>query len=155
MTKKSTASAAYRFVVNPSDVDLTAVSRLMATVGMRKRDRRTLKRALAASSDVVVAHAGDELIGFGRMISDGVYYGSIWDVAVVRKFQDQGIGSRILELLLSCATKRRLYMVGLFTAAYNRAFYERMGFQFHDDIHAMTRESSYGKASSVPTGKHG
>jgi ribosomal protein S18 acetylase RimI-like enzyme len=72
------------------------------------------------------------------MISDHVYYGTIWDVAVRPDMQGTGIGSRIVALLLRRARRRKLYMIGLFTAAHNRSFYERMGFSFLDDVHAMT-----------------
>jgi ribosomal protein S18 acetylase RimI-like enzyme len=97
-----------------------------------------MRRAVSASSDVVVAYYDDELVGFGRMISDCTYYGTIWDVAVHPDRQRAGIGTQILTSLLCRAKRRKLYMVGLFTASHNRAFYENLGFTFFDDVHAMT-----------------
>jgi ribosomal protein S18 acetylase RimI-like enzyme len=127
-----------RLVLNPQELDFKAISRLMAVVGMRERKPSQMRRAVIASSDVVVAYFGDELVGFGRMISDQTYYGTIWDVAVTPELQGRRIGSRIIEKLLQRARTRKLTMVGLFTASHNRDFYERTGFTYLDDIHAMT-----------------
>ena len=127
-----------RLAVNPADVDLAAISDLLASVGMRRREKSELARAVAASSDVVVALRGERVVGFGRMISDETYYGSLWDVAVVPELQGRRIGTQIMERLLERARERKLYMVGLFTGTMNRSFYERLGFTFHDDVFAMT-----------------
>ena len=51
------------------------------------------------------------------------------------------MGARLVERLLGFARRRRLYMVGLFTAAHNRVFYQRFGFEFLTDVHAMCRTS--------------
>jgi N-acetylglutamate synthase-like GNAT family acetyltransferase len=126
-----------RLVLNPHEIDVSAVSRLMALVGMRERKRADMRRAILASSDFIVAYLGGELVGFGRMISDRTYYGSIWDVAVRPDLQKRGIGTEIIKRLLKRAEKRKLYMVGLFTGSHNRSFYEQCGFEFIEDIHAM------------------
>ncbi|PWU14924.1 MAG: hypothetical protein C5B49_12460 [Bdellovibrio sp.] len=120
------------------DVDLAALSALFESVGMRKRSPSAMRAALAGSSDVVVAYQAETLVGIGRLVSDRVYYGGIWDVAVRPDLQSKGIGSRILNELLVCAKARGLIMIGLFTAHHNRNFYEQFGFQFRPDIHAMT-----------------
>ncbi|HSE15775.1 MAG TPA: GNAT family N-acetyltransferase [Pyrinomonadaceae bacterium] len=119
-------------------INISDISKLLESVGMRKRNAIAMRHAIAASSDVAVAYLGNDLIGFGRMISDRTYYGTIWDVAVREDQQGFGIGKQIMTLLLSQAKKRGLYMVGLVTSEYNRAFYEQLGFSFLDDVHAMT-----------------
>ncbi|MCG8461116.1 MAG: GNAT family N-acetyltransferase [Holophagales bacterium] len=137
--------AGLRLAVNPGHVDLEAVSELLESVGMRRRAVGDLERALAASSDFVVVLRGDRVVGFGRLISDQTYYGSVWDVAVTPELQKQGIGRQIMERLLDRARDRELYMLGLFTGTINRRFYERLGFTFHDDVFAMTAMSAKGK----------
>jgi ribosomal protein S18 acetylase RimI-like enzyme len=138
-----------RLTLNPQELDFKAISRLMAIVGMRERKPSQMRRAVAASSDVVVAYFGDELVGFGRMISDQTYYGTIWDVAVTPEMQGRRIGSRIIAKLLQRARSRKLTMVGLFTASHNRDFYERLGFTHFDDIHAMTTCLEAGKDHGI------
>jgi GNAT superfamily N-acetyltransferase len=125
-------------VTSARQIDLAALSRLFFTVGMRRRTASRMRTAIAASSDVYAAYRGDRLVGFGRLLSDGAYYGSIWDMAVEPDMQHTGIGAAILDELLRCARSRRLVMLGLFTATHNREFYERYGFKFHPDIRAMT-----------------
>ena len=127
-----------RFILNARKIDLPAISNLMASVGMRGRKSANMRRAILASSDVITAYVGEELVGFGRMISDRTYYGTIWDVAVKPDLQARRIGTRIMKTLLRRARKRKLYMIGLFTGGHNRTFYERLGFLFLTDVHAMT-----------------
>jgi GNAT superfamily N-acetyltransferase len=126
------------FLVNPTKIDPQAVSDLLASRGMRARSAQEMRQALAGSSDVVAAYDGTVLVGFGRLISDGVWYGSIWDVAVRAGHEGRGIGTRIVNELLSCARRRGLYMVGLFAAPRHRAFYERLGFVYLQEAQAMT-----------------
>lgn len=127
-----------RLVGNPQSLDHEAVSALMAAVGMRARDPAEMARAVAASTAVVAAYRGDELVGFGRLISDGTYYGTIWDVAVSPAEQGHGIGNAIVADLLATAKQLRLYMIGLFTELHNRTFYEDLGFTLLEGIHPMT-----------------
>jgi len=47
------------------------------------------------------SHRGDQLIGFGRAISDGVSQAAIYDVAVVPEFQNQGVGTTIINHILA------------------------------------------------------
>jgi ribosomal protein S18 acetylase RimI-like enzyme len=121
-------------------INVSDVSKLLASVGMRRRNPVAMRRAITASSDIAVAYLGDELVGFGRMISDLTYYGTIWDVAVREDLQGLGIGNQIMNILLSQAKKSRLYMVGLVTSSDNKTFYEQLGFEFLEDVHAMTLE---------------
>ena len=125
-------------VEKAGDIDLVALSRLFEAVSMRPRAPDHMGAAIAGSSDVYAAYDGKTLVGFGRMVSDSVYYGSIWDMAVEPSMQHRGIGARILDELLRCAHAKGLVILGLFTASHNKEFYERYGFAFHPDIHAMT-----------------
>lgn len=119
--------------------DLREVSQLLDVVGMRAREPRSMRRAIASSVAIAVARFGnDRIVGFGRLIGDGVYYGSLWDVATHPSRQGEGIGSAIVERLLRVAREQKLEMVGLFTAMHNRAFYERLGFHMLDGTLPMT-----------------
>jgi len=42
----------------------------------------------------------DQLIGFGRAISDGAYQAAIYDIVVLPEYQKQGIGRLIMERIL-------------------------------------------------------
>ena len=128
----------FRLVSNPTDLDLEGVSRLLEGVGMRARDGEHMASAIRASTQVIAAYLpSGGLVGFGRLISDGVFYGTIWDIAVNPAYQKLGIGSAIVTALLDTSRHLGLYMVGLFTALHNRQFYENLGFVVLDDIHPM------------------
>ena len=149
----SPPTSAVRFIRNPRDVDLTQVSSLLSSVGMRVRHPGTMRKAIRNSTAVVVAVVGDEIVGFGRLISDDAYYGSLWDIAVSPAFQRRAIGREIVRRLLKTARQKELYMVGLFTALNNRRFYESLQFALLDDIHPMTIRRPQLKRSKSSTKK--
>jgi citrate lyase synthetase len=125
-------------VLNPTLIDFEGVSALLDAVGMRARTVDALERAVQASTDTVIAVCNDKVVGFGRLITDGVYYGSLWDIAVCPSVQGNGVGSQIVQALVGRAQFRGLYMVGLFTDSYNDVFYEKLGFKVLTNVHAMT-----------------
>jgi ribosomal protein S18 acetylase RimI-like enzyme len=134
-------------VASGDEIDLAALSRLFFSVGMRRRASSRMRAAINGSTDVFAAYFGEKLVGFGRLVSDATYYGGIWDMAVDPNMQHSGIGAKILRELLRCARTKKLVIVGLFTASHNKEFYERYGFEWRSDIHAMTHlpKSTYHK----------
>jgi len=128
----------FRLVSNPKELDMEDLSRLLDSSGMRARDRERMLIAINGSTEVIAVYlVSGELIGFGRLVSDGSYYGTIWDIAVDPNYQKCGIGAAIVTTLLKTSRRLGLYMVGLFTALHNRQFYEDLGFVILDDIHPM------------------
>ena len=65
---------------------------LYQEAGLGHKEAAHLRAALVHSYRVVTCWNGEELCGIGRLISDGVYYASIFDVAVHPAYQRQGIG---------------------------------------------------------------
>jgi ribosomal protein S18 acetylase RimI-like enzyme len=128
-----------RFISNPGSINLDDVSQLLSSAGMMGRSPGSMERAIRGSIEVIAVFAADQkLVGFGRLISDGICYGTLWDVVVHPDFHDLGIGSEIVARLLARCLILKLRMVGLFTALHNRPFYENLGFLILDDVHAMT-----------------
>jgi len=62
--------------------------------------RGELAQLIAGSTAYVTARHSGDLVGFGRVISDGAATAYINDMAVHPRYQRQGIGQRILELLM-------------------------------------------------------
>ena len=62
-----------------------------------------LSSIIHGSSDYVTARHGAELVGFGRLLSDGATIAYINYMAVTPKFQNQGIGQQVLKLLVEAA----------------------------------------------------
>lgn len=87
-----------------------------------------LERALAASWHVAVARAGGRLVGVGRVVSDGVLYGMIYDMIVHPEHQRRGIGSSLLQRLVDRCLAGGLRDIQLFSARGKAPFYRRRGF---------------------------
>jgi len=71
----------------------------------------------------------DQLIAFGRMISDGVYQALICDVMVDPSYQKQGLGKKIIEALLQKCKDSGIQSVQLFSAKGKQQFYKKLGFE--------------------------
>jgi N-acetylglutamate synthase-like GNAT family acetyltransferase len=61
---------------------------------------KELAQLIAGSTAYVTARHSGNLIGFGRILSDGAAIAYINDMSVHPKYQRQGIGQHILELLM-------------------------------------------------------
>ncbi|WP_078431136.1 GNAT family N-acetyltransferase [Metabacillus halosaccharovorans] len=71
----------------------------------------------------------DQLIAFGRMISDGVYQALICDVMVDPTYQNQGLGKQIIEQLLKTCKESGIQSIQLFSAKGKQHFYKKLGFE--------------------------
>jgi ribosomal protein S18 acetylase RimI-like enzyme len=90
---------------------------------------RTLEDAkdMLRHTDVALcAWDGDQLVGFGRVLTDFVYRATIWDVIVDKAYQKQGIGAEIVQRILNHPRLRKVELFWLCTR--RPAFYEKLGF---------------------------
>jgi ribosomal protein S18 acetylase RimI-like enzyme len=97
----------------------------------RGRDPESIMRALENSSLVVTAWDEERLVGTARVITDGVYYATLWDVIVDPAYQGQGIGTRLTEAAFAPFRGRGFSYLALFAAEGKTAFYEKLGFEVH------------------------
>jgi GNAT superfamily N-acetyltransferase len=72
---------------------------------------------------------GGELVGFGRIVSDGVLYAFVCDMIVAPDYQLRGVGSMIMEALLERCREAGIRVVWLFSASGKAGFYEKHGFE--------------------------
>lgn len=59
---------------------------------VKNNEYEKIKTAFERSYKVVTAWDGETLVGAGRMLSDGICYGAIFDVAVLPEYQKKGFG---------------------------------------------------------------
>ena len=90
---------------------------------------RELFAAISESWQVVSAYDGSRLVGFGRVVSDGVLHAMIYDLIVDQADQGKGIGGEILARLVMSCQKAGIRDIQLFCAKGRQAFYERRGFR--------------------------
>ena len=71
----------------------------------------------------------DEMVGMGRLLSDGVSDGCIQDVAVIKEFQGLGIGRAIVKKIIDESLKLGIDWIQLIATPGNEKFYESLGFE--------------------------
>jgi len=107
---------------------------------------RTLEdaREMLRHTDVVVtAWDNDLLIGVGRVLTDYVYRATIWDVIVDTAYQGQGVGTDIIQRIL---THPRLKKVELFWLCTRMpGFYEKLGFSSKEQTGMVWSRSRQGR----------
>lgn len=107
---------------------LDDVINLYREAGLGQKDADRLRAALTQSYRVVTCWDGEALCGVGRIISDGVYYAGIYDVAVHPVYQRRGIGRLLMEELERSVPGLHIYLTATFG---NEPFYEKLGYKRH------------------------
>lgn len=106
--------------------------RLFETTGWNKSYQASAQEFHQAISDswyVLSAYENGRLVGFGRIISDGVLYALICDLVVNPTCQGQGIGSSLLDKLIAHCRSKGIRVIWLFAAKGKSSFYKKFGFQ--------------------------
>lgn len=111
---------------NCSNVDWNRVSKILEEVNMAYFDPEIHKKAFQNSHTVVFVYHSDKLIGFGRVISDGVYQAAIYDVAVLPEYQGKHVGSTIIKSIIK---KIPYCNFILYASPGKEKFYEKMNFK--------------------------
>jgi ribosomal protein S18 acetylase RimI-like enzyme len=95
--------------------------------------------------DSASAGYANRLIGFARATSDGIYRGTIWDVVVNSDYRGAGLGSKLVETVISHPRMNRVERIYLMTTHQQR-FYERIGFEYN----STTTMVLYNRPLSTP-----
>jgi ribosomal protein S18 acetylase RimI-like enzyme len=106
--------------------------RLKVATGFRDRPKDQVRKALDRDLFDVVAKVGDEVVGMGRLVGDGVLYWYLQEIIVLPEYQSCGIGTAIVNRLLhhieEQTEKGTFTSIGLTAAQGKESFYERFGF---------------------------
>jgi len=94
----------------------------------KSREYDKIKDSFVRSYKVVTAWDGDTLVGAGRLLSDGICYGMVFDLGVLPEYQRRGIGRGILDQLLQNNDHLRIHLTSTFG---NEDFYRKNGFKQH------------------------
>lgn len=133
----ATAAVSRLEVRRNAELDIDELRELFAATGLTRRalDAPELtRRMLAGSTATVSAWDGERLVGFGRVISDEATNAYISTVAVAPRWQDRGLGRRLMHELM---TGREALKLTLDARAGAVRFYERLGFRLA--THVMVR----------------
>ncbi len=112
-----------------AEPDVGELRQLFAAAGLARRAQdndEVMARALAGSTIVLTAWDGDELVGFARLLGDEVTTAYVSTVAIAPRWQDRGLGTRMMRDLLRGRDGMKLVLESL---PGSERFYERLGFQ--------------------------
>ncbi len=107
-----------------------AFKSLYDTTGWGPLDRAAsfYEDALSGSWAVCSVYDDGQLIGFGRVISDGRLHAFITEMIVAPSHQGKGIGQSIIEKLLASCHSAGITDIQLFAAQGKEGFYLKHGF---------------------------
>ena len=92
---------------------------------------------LVNASRCFVALQGEEVVGFARVLTDGILFASLWDVVVVESCRRRGIGKALMKEVFSDATLGSVKNWVLFTDT-AKALYVRFGFVSEEEMSTRT-----------------
>lgn len=95
---------------------------------VKNKEFDKIQSAFESSYKIVTAWDGELLVGAGRMLSDGICYGSIFDVGVLPEYQRKGIGKEIMNKILNGEDHMPIHLTSTFG---NEDFYKTLGFKKH------------------------
>ena len=116
-----------------NDISLEEYLTLREKVGWKKLTDKQATHALAnCLYKVKAVDADGQVIGMGRVVGDGAVVCYIQDLIVVPQVQTQGIGSQIIQKLMTYVESLReegsTMMLCLMCAKGREPFYEKHGF---------------------------
>ena len=121
-----------KLTINYSPPDKIEYYNLFESTGWNTNYRMSpglLYEALNNSWFLVCVYNDSKLIGFGRVISDGVLHALIVDLIISPDVQNCGIGRLILKELVAKCKSAAITDIQLFSAKGKEGFYIKQGFK--------------------------
>lgn len=118
-----------QFCSDKTTINLVQLQELYKTTAFwaQNRSLEDIAIAIENSNPVVSVWDNEKLIGCGRATSDGIYRATIWDVVIHPEYQGFGLGSKLVETLISHPYLSRVERIYLMTT-HQQKFYEKIGF---------------------------
>ena len=105
---------------------------LRESVGWLLLSKEQTQKALINSLYTVIAVKDSQTVGMGRLIGDGMYY-TIVDIVVQPNYQKQGIGNKIINMIIEFVDKETPIggrsSIQLIAEKGKETFYEKLGFK--------------------------
>lgn len=124
--------------IKENNKDVNEFNYLYEEVGWGSYSYECSKKALDNTLYSISIYDEDKVIGFGRLIGDGICFIYIHDVMVVPSFQSQGIGSMIMNKLLEKVKEIKEENPSVRTylgaSAGKEGFYEKFGFVKREEV---------------------
>ena len=107
--------------------------------------------AALAGTDIALGIRDDgTLVAAARVLADGTFYGTVYDVIVAEDRRGEGVGRRLMEAVVDCDGLTELEVLDLRCREGLVPFYERVGFETHDPtVEVDGREEGFVKMNYV------
>lgn len=129
-----------------NDVDWTALGQLYLRERGKVRQADLLRQAFQASYLSVVARLDGQVVGAGRVLSDGIFNAMIMDVVVDGAHQGRGIGRAMMEALMADLNVER---IDLSAVPGKEGFYEKLGYRPNETAYCL-RSTQTPLAEDIP-----
>jgi ribosomal protein S18 acetylase RimI-like enzyme len=127
-------------------VDGEAVKKIYLAVGWADESCDIKLLSLLAEKSTIFIGAFDsessEMVGMGRVLSDGISDACIQDIAVLPEYRRQGIGYEITKRLIEECHKLGIDWIQLIASADGRKLYEKLGFEIMGNYVPMKLKNS-------------
>ncbi len=137
----------YRWVEDLADIDWEELSELYRIAPLGEKPPDALRTVFSNSRFVRFIYAGDQLIGAGRALADGLDCAYIADVAVHPGHQGTGLGREMIRRLVDAASGHRKII--LYANPGKEGFYRRLGFLPMNTAMAIWSDPDAAVASGV------
>lgn len=91
-------------------------------------DLAFLKTVIQNSAVFVGVFYNEKMIGMGRALSDLSSDAYIQDVTVLKAYRGNGIGKKIIQLLIRALKEKHVDWIGLIAEPGTQSFYDKIGF---------------------------
>ncbi len=105
----------------------------------KSRTINDLKKCLANSDVIISLWVDNEIVGFGRALTDGIYRGVLWDIVIDQNHQGKGFGKLIVKNLLSSKKIKHTKKLYLMTTN-KKLFYSQLDFKEVTSQNLLIRE---------------
>ena len=105
----------------------------------QSRTINDLKKCLANSDVIISLWVDNEIVGFGRALTDGIFRGVLWDIVIDQNHQGKGYGTLIVKNLLSSKKIKNTEKLYLMTTN-KKLFYSRFDFKEVSSQHLLIHE---------------
>lgn len=108
------------------NIDWQRVAEILDSSGLSHHTAEKQKIMFMNSYAVVFVYDDERIVGVARALSDGVCQAAVYNIALDKEYQGNGIGREMIERLLAQLEGQNII---LYTHPKNIALYEKFGFR--------------------------
>lgn len=109
-----------------AQIDWDRLAAIFKRAPLGDRNPKVLRRVFTNSGVRCFAWIGQDLVGAGRAITDGVHYAAIFDVVVSPEYQNKGVGKQIMSYLIAHSEAENVL---LHSVPGKEEYYSKLGFR--------------------------